>query len=142
MAEASPDTTAPAPPENGPSKATPSRDESISDYAEQSDLPTYTSYQCAHTLTGHTRAVSSVRFSHSGASLASASADGTARVWDADTGSCLHVLQGHSKVGVFKGGGWPGLGWCQHQGQPLRSLVILTLVVTCPSTPLATHHRV
>ncbi|KAL6767783.1 MUT11 [Auxenochlorella protothecoides x Auxenochlorella symbiontica] len=97
MAEASPDTTAPAPPENGPSKATPSRDESISDYAEQSDLPTYTSYQCAHTLTGHTRAVSSVRFSHSGASLASASADGTARVWDADTGSCLHVLQGHSK---------------------------------------------
>lgn len=49
-----------------------------------------------HTLLGHTRAVAAVRFSPCGSFLASASADGTARVWDASTGKSLRTLSGHS----------------------------------------------
>jgi COMPASS component SWD3 len=46
-------------------------------------------------LHGHTAAVSQVRISPNGAWIASASADGTLRVWDAATGAHMDTLVGH-----------------------------------------------
>ncbi|MCK9902780.1 TIR domain-containing protein [Frankia sp. Cpl3] len=43
-------------------------------------------------LEGHTDRVYAVRFSPDGCHLASASNDGTARIWDVASGTCLHVL--------------------------------------------------
>jgi hypothetical protein len=42
--------------------------------------------------------VMSVSFIGATSSLVTASHDGTARVWDGDTGRCLHVLAGHTGV--------------------------------------------
>jgi WD40 repeat protein len=50
----------------------------------------------ARTLTGHTKAVQSVAFSPDGRLLATASNDGTARLWDPATGDCLRTLTGHN----------------------------------------------
>jgi WD40 repeat protein len=47
---------------------------------------------CLQTLEGHSRAVSSVAFSHDSARLASASDDTTVKVWDASSGECLQTL--------------------------------------------------
>ena len=47
---------------------------------------------------GHTLAVVSVKFSHRGNYLATASADKTAKIWDILTAKCLHTLEGHTKV--------------------------------------------
>jgi hypothetical protein len=47
------------------------------------------------TLYGHTDAVASVTFSGDGLRLASASADGTVKVWDARSGAELLTLRGH-----------------------------------------------
>ncbi|EUC40026.1 hypothetical protein COCMIDRAFT_109863, partial [Bipolaris oryzae ATCC 44560] len=49
------------------------------------------------TLEGHTSGVTSVAFSAAGDRLASASHDGTVRVWDAKTGQPLHTLKGHTR---------------------------------------------
>ena len=49
-------------------------------------------------LTGHTSGVRAVAFSRDGSRVLSASADGTARLWDAGTGQQLAVLQGHRSV--------------------------------------------
>jgi len=46
-------------------------------------------------LTGHTAAVSQVRISPDGRWIASASADGTAKIWDVETGENLDTLVGH-----------------------------------------------
>ncbi|KAK4042439.1 WD40-repeat-containing domain protein [Parachaetomium inaequale] len=46
-------------------------------------------------LQGHTRAVSQVRISPDGRWIASASADGSAKLWDASTGAHLETLVGH-----------------------------------------------
>jgi len=46
-------------------------------------------------LRGHTAAVSQVRISPDGRWIASASADGTAKIWDAETGSNIDTLVGH-----------------------------------------------
>ena len=46
-------------------------------------------------LEGHSGEVVAVAFSADGQRIATASADNTARLWDATTGSTLHSLQGH-----------------------------------------------
>lgn len=46
-------------------------------------------------LRGHSRRVTSTRFSQDGALVVTASRDSTARIWDARTGTPLRVLRGH-----------------------------------------------
>ena len=47
---------------------------------------------CLQTLEGHRDSVNSVAFSHDSARLASASHDGTVKIWDASSGECLQTL--------------------------------------------------
>ncbi|KAK4129316.1 WD40 repeat-like protein [Parathielavia appendiculata] len=58
-------------------------------------IPIIPNYQPHLVLQGHTRAVSQVRISPDGRWIASASADGTAKIWDAATGAHLETLVGH-----------------------------------------------
>jgi WD40 repeat protein len=51
--------------------------------------------QLIHTLTGHSFTVNDVRFSRDGRWLVTASADGTARIWDAKSGSPRLILLSH-----------------------------------------------
>ncbi|KAF7505108.1 hypothetical protein GJ744_001248 [Endocarpon pusillum] len=51
---------------------------------------------CLQTLEGHSDSVTSVAFSHDSAQLASASYDGTVKVWDASSSECLQTLRCHS----------------------------------------------
>lgn len=78
-----------------------------SQYRPRDDLPDLPGYRLRHTLRGHGRrssgagmsdgkvAVTSVRFDGEGKRLASASNDGTAMIWDTDTGELLQTLKGH-----------------------------------------------
>ena len=50
-------------------------------------------------LSAHTDAVEDATFSPDGRRLATASDDGTARIWDADTGREIMLLRGHKDVG-------------------------------------------
>lgn len=50
-----------------------------------------------NTLTGHAANVKCVEFvGEEGLTLASGSSDGTIKIWEAETGSCLHTLHGHT----------------------------------------------
>ncbi len=56
-----------------------------------------TQFQAGHaTLTGHADEVTGAAFSPDGATVVSASLDGTARIWDAATGRELRALVGHT----------------------------------------------
>lgn len=58
---------------------------------------------CLQTLVGHKLGVQSVAFSADGRWLASASTDGTARIWDPTTGSCVLTLYHETAhVGQFE----------------------------------------
>jgi class 3 adenylate cyclase/GTPase SAR1 family protein len=48
------------------------------------------------TLRGHRRWIGRIAWSPDGQLLASPSADGTIRLWDAETGECLRTLEGHT----------------------------------------------
>jgi WD40 repeat protein len=50
------------------------------------------------TFKGHTKQVADVAFSPDGNRLASASHDGTARIWETSTGKLLHALEGHESL--------------------------------------------
>jgi eukaryotic-like serine/threonine-protein kinase len=54
-----------------------------------------TSGQELFSLVGHTALVRSVTYSHDGRRMASASADETAKIWDAETGQLLRNIDGH-----------------------------------------------
>ncbi len=47
------------------------------------------------TLRGHTALIRRIAWSRDGRTLASPSRDGTVRLWDLETGECLHTLEGH-----------------------------------------------
>jgi len=56
---------------------------------------------CVRVLTGHEDKVAHAMLSPDASTVASASADGTARLWDTASGECLHVLRGHEgRVGL------------------------------------------
>ena len=50
----------------------------------------------AQTLTGHKGLVSSISWSHDGKYIASCSNDRTARIWNANTSTCIYILKGHT----------------------------------------------
>ncbi|KAJ1513261.1 WD repeat-containing protein 5, partial [Coelomomyces lativittatus] len=52
-------------------------------------------YELLWTIKGHTRAISSVKFSPDGSMLASSSLDKTTKIWSVDTGACMKTLKEH-----------------------------------------------
>ncbi len=54
-----------------------------------------------HRLSGHKETLTDARFSPDGKLVATASADGTARIWSVESGQQLHVLSGHRKRVLF-----------------------------------------
>ncbi|KAK3942141.1 WD40-repeat-containing domain protein [Diplogelasinospora grovesii] len=63
--------------------------------AQRKEQPLRPHYRRRLELRGHAAAVSQVRISPDGRWIASASADGTAKIWDANTGAYLNTLVGH-----------------------------------------------
>lgn len=51
--------------------------------------------QCVHTLRGHNDEILDVCYNSTGSRLATASADGTSRVFNTMTGACQSILIGH-----------------------------------------------
>src|SRR5438105_3513421 len=50
------------------------------------------------TLRGHTQNITRIAWSPDGQILASPSEDHTIRLWNAETGQCLHILSGHTDI--------------------------------------------
>ena len=56
-----------------------------------------TTIPCLHTLTGHTDFINSVAISSDNKTVVTGSDDGTAKIWDINSGQGLHTLTGHTK---------------------------------------------
>jgi len=56
-----------------------------------------------HTLNGHTGGVSSIVYSPKGNQIASGSEAGTIRLWDIESGTCLHILSAHCGYAYYGG---------------------------------------
>ncbi|KAF8572590.1 WD40 repeat-like protein, partial [Ramaria rubella] len=52
-------------------------------------------YQARHTLVGHTREVTTLRFNHDAKLLASGSSDNRVKIWSTRTGRCLQTITNH-----------------------------------------------
>ena len=71
-------------------------------YVDRQDLPDMPDYRLVHSMVhspaadGPPPAVASVRFDPSGLRVATGCVDGTAAIWDAETGTRLHLLKGHT----------------------------------------------
>ena len=59
------------------------------------ERPTALHYRPSLILRGHKKAVSAVQFSPDGKKIASCSADGTVKIWNAESGKLEHTLEGH-----------------------------------------------
>ena len=57
--------------------------------------------QCLRVCEGHSSSVNSVAFAPDGKTFLSGSGDGTIRVWSAETGECLDVIQNCPGLIVF-----------------------------------------
>lgn len=54
--------------------------------------------KCLHVLKGHSKDITSLRFTKDGEHFLSSSFDGTIRLWQMATGKCMKVFQGHSET--------------------------------------------
>ena len=54
-------------------------------------------------LTGHKNLILSIAYDRRGRQLVTASQDGTARIWDAETGARRQLLSGHERRGIRRG---------------------------------------
>ena len=54
-----------------------------------------------HTLVGHTATLWTIRFSPDGTQVVTASWDGTARIWDVETGALVRVLDSGSADALY-----------------------------------------
>lgn len=66
--------------------------------AEESGVPKpvpFRPYRLKTTLRGHRKGVAVAKFSPDGHYVASGSADTTLRIWDVESGKCVHVLEAH-----------------------------------------------
>ncbi|KAF2671168.1 WD40 repeat-like protein [Microthyrium microscopicum] len=63
--------------------------------AANDETPVQLDYKPQFTLRGHKKAVSDVKISPDGARIASCSADGTIKIWNAQTGQHEHTFEGH-----------------------------------------------
>jgi len=62
-----------------------------------SQQPISGTWQCLHTLTGHSRWVTAVAISPDAQTIASGGLDDSIKVWDRSTGALLRTLTGHNK---------------------------------------------
>jgi WD40 repeat protein/GTPase SAR1 family protein len=124
-------------PETKPKPAAPPPDQN--EAPERGVVPAGYTLRC--TLRGHTDWIGRIAWSPDGQFLATASADGTVRIWDAGTGETARTLEGHAGVAVTVlwspdgrllasgGEGSTITVWDAGTGQPVRTLDADTLSV-------------